>query len=75
VEVTRAAAPSTAGRAPVNAVLPGICSHDEFPMIEDPQFSAFFQKAEGTPTQSAGSARRAEIAEAVKWLLSDLHRS
>ncbi len=73
VGLTRAAA-AEYGRQGirVNAVLPGIVLTPMISrLVEDPQFSAFFQKVkERHPIGRFGQP--AEIGEAVKWLLSDL---
>jgi NAD(P)-dependent dehydrogenase (short-subunit alcohol dehydrogenase family) len=73
VGLTRAAA-AEYGRQGirVNAVLPGIVLTPMISrLVEDPQFSAFFQKVkERHPIGRFGQP--AEIGETVKWLLSDL---
>src|SRR5882762_6354909 len=73
VGLTRAAAAEYGARGiRVNAVLPGIVLTPMISrLVEDPQFSAFFQKVkERHPIGRFGQP--AEIGEAVKWLLSDL---
>ncbi len=73
VGLTRAAA-AEYGRQGirVNAVLPGIVLTPMISrLVEDPQFSAFFQKVkERHPIGRFGQP--AEVGETVKWLLSDL---
>ncbi len=72
VGLTRAAAAEYGGKGiRVNAVLPGIILTPMISrLVEDPAFSAFFDKVkERHPIGRFGQPR--EIGEAVKWLLSD----